>query len=65
MTSPDKALEMPLMRRDIDNMRDSNTQSLTTIKQSVDQVYDLTKWLLGALAVGVFSLAIANFFTKK
>jgi len=31
----------------------------------VDQVYDLTKWLLGALAVGVFSLAIANFFQRK
>ena len=56
---------MPLIRRDIDNMREANTQNLSAIKQSVDQIYDLTKWLLGALAVGVLSLAIANFFTKK
>jgi hypothetical protein len=65
LNNPEKALSMPLMRRDIENLRDNNTQSLSAIKQSVDQIYDLTKWLLGALAVGVFSLAIANFFTKK
>lgn len=65
MSDPEKALTIPLIRRDIDNMRDGNAQNLAAIKQSVDQVYDLTKWLLGALAVGVFSLAIANFFTKK
>ncbi|GGE98311.1 hypothetical protein [Sphingomonas prati] len=64
-SNPEKALSMPLMRRDIDNMRDNNTQSLAAIKASVDQVYDLTKWLLGTLAVGVFSLAIANFFQRK
>lgn len=65
MSNPEKALTVPLMRRDLDNMRDSNAQSLTAVKQSVDQVYDLTKWLLGALAIGVLSLAIANFLTKK
>lgn len=63
--SPEKALALPMMRRDIDNMRENNTTNLAALKQNVDQVYDLTKWLLGALAVGVFSLAIANFFTKK
>lgn len=65
MSSPEKALTMPLMRRDIDNMKDSNAQNLAAIKQSVDQVYDLTKWLLGALAIGVLSLAIANFLGRK
>lgn len=65
MTSPEKALSVPIMRRDLDNMRETNAQSLTSIKASVDQIYDLSKWLLGALAVGVLSLAIANFFTKK
>lgn len=65
MSSPEKALAMPLMRRDIDNMKDSNVQNLAAIKQSVDQIYDLTKWLLGALAIGVLSLAIANFLGRK
>lgn len=56
---------MPLMRRDIDNMRDANAQSIGAIRASVDQIYDLTKWLLGALAVGVLSLALANFIQRK
>ena len=64
-STPEKALSMPLMRRDIDNMRENNAQSIAAIKASVDQVYDLTKWLLGALAIGVFSLAIANFLQRK
>lgn len=63
--NPEKALSMPLMRRDIDNMRDANAQSIGAIRASVDQIYDLTKWLLGALAVGVLSLALANFIQRK
>jgi TolA-binding protein len=65
LNSPEKALTMPLMRRDIENMREANAQSVSAIKQNVDQIYDLTKWLLGALTVGVMSLALVNFLTKK
>lgn len=64
-STPERALTMPLMRRDIDNMRESNAQNVASIKASVDQVYDLTKWLLGALAVGVFSLVMSNYLQRK
>jgi hypothetical protein len=64
-TTPEKALTMPLMRRDIDNLKESNAQGIGAIKASVDQIYDLTKWLLGALAVGVLSLVISNYFQRK
>lgn len=64
-STPEKALTMPLMRRDIDNLKESNAQGIGAIKASVDQIYDLTKWLLGALAVGVLSLVISNYFQRK
>jgi hypothetical protein len=64
LDNPEKALTMPLMRRDIDNMRETNAQSLASIKASADQTWDLSKWLLGGLCVGVVSLAINN-FTKR
>lgn len=65
LSDPSKALELPLLRRDIDSMREANAAGLAAVRQSVDQVYDLSKWLLGALVVGIFSLAISNFLTKK
>ena len=64
-STPEKALTMPLMRRDIDNSKESNALGICTIKASVDQIYDLTKWLLGTLAVGVLSLVISNYFQRK
>jgi hypothetical protein len=57
---PAKALELPLMRRDLDNLKESQIQSANSVKQSVDQVYDLNKWLFGGMALSVFAVAIGN-----
>ncbi|HEX8379188.1 MAG TPA: hypothetical protein VF619_01410 [Allosphingosinicella sp.] len=65
LADPVRALEVPMLRRDLESLRDAQSQGLTAVRQSVDQVYDLTKWLLGALAVGILSLAISNYFTRK
>ena len=54
-----------MLRRDLESVREANAQGLAAVRQSVDQVYDLSKWLLGALVVGILSLAISNYFTKK
>lgn len=65
LTTPEKALAMPLLRRDLDAAKDANTQALASIKANVDQVYDLTKWFIGALAVGIFSLAIPSLLSRR
>jgi hypothetical protein len=64
LDNPEKALTMPLLKRDIDNMREANTQALASIKASADQSWDLSKWLIGGVFFGVLSLALVN-FTKK
>lgn len=65
MRRPDSALAIPMIRRDLDHLKDSNAQAIGAIKNSVDQVYDLAKWLIGALAVGVLSLAVTNLLTRR
>jgi hypothetical protein len=65
MRRPDSALAIPMIRRDLDHLKDSNAQAIGAIKSSVDQVYDLTKWLIGALALGVLSLAATNLLTRR
>lgn len=63
-TSPDKALAVPLLRKDLDAQKENVAQSVASLRASLDQLYDLTKWLLGALAVSVASLAISTYLPK-
>ena len=63
--NPAKAIEVPLLRKDLDNLKDSQQQNLLALKQGVDQVYDLNKWLLGAMAISIVTLAISNFLRGK
>jgi hypothetical protein len=56
LSDPVKALETPLLKRDIEAVRSANTQAVEDLRRSIEQTYDLSKWLLGALALGVLSL---------
>lgn len=60
MSNPAKAIEVPLLRKDLDSLKDAQQQNLLALRQGVDQVYDLNKWLLGAMAVSIVTLAISN-----
>lgn len=63
--NPQKALELPMLRKDLDQIKDANDQSIAMMKESISQIYDLTKWLLGTLVVGIASLAFSNYLGRK
>jgi len=65
LENPAKALETPLLRRDLDNVRESQKEALVSLKDSVDRIYDLNKWLLGAMAVSIVTLAAGNFLKSE
>jgi hypothetical protein len=65
LSNPAKALEIPLMQRDLESLRSSQQASAVALKDAVDRVYDLNKWLLGAMAVSVLSLALGTFLRRK
>jgi hypothetical protein len=56
---------MPLFQRDLENIRISEQSNSSVLKDSVDRIYDLNKWLLGAMAISIITLAVANFFKAK
>jgi len=60
MSNPAKAIEVPLLRKDLDGLKDAQQQNMLALRQGVDQIYDLNKWLLGAMAVSIVTLAISN-----
>jgi len=65
LANPAKALEIPLIQRDIESLRSSQATALSAMKDGVDRLYDINKWLLGAMAVSIVTLAISNFLRPK
>jgi hypothetical protein len=46
LENPVKALEIPLMKRDIENIKDSEKEGFKRLKENIDRTYDISKWLL-------------------
>jgi hypothetical protein len=64
---PAKALELPLIRRDIDALKEHRTQDVDALRQELARVYDLNKWFIGlmaTMAIGMLTLAISNFLRR-
>lgn len=61
---PARALELPLLRRDLDNIKESQAQAADTMKQSVSQIYDLNKWLIGGGALSLLAIAVSMLLAR-
>ena len=57
--NPARAIEVPLLRKDFDNLKDSQQQNTLALRQSVDQIYDLNKWLFGGVSLCIVGLALS------
>ena len=59
--NPERAMSIPLLRRDIDALSTDLKGDLFVTRQEVNRVYDYSKWFLAlmvSMAVGVFGLAV-------
>jgi hypothetical protein len=52
LRDPAKALEVPLLRRDIESSQLANQAALATVRQDIDRQYDLMKWICGMPITG-------------
>ncbi len=58
--SPDKALAVPLLRKDFDNMRDMYRHDLENTQSEISRVYDQNKWFIGlmfTMAIGIIGFS--------
>lgn len=65
LTDPAKALQLPLLGREVADLRtrlDTGTESL---RGDIDRVYDLTKTSVIALAVSVLGAVVGSIFLKR
>ena len=49
---------MPLIKRDIENIQITQQVNIQAVKDGVDRIYDIAKWLIGAMAVSIITLVI-------
>lgn len=67
LDNPQKVLALPLMKKDIESLKDNRQTDMAESKQAIDRIYDQSKWFIGLMitsAIGIIALAISNFFKR-
>lgn len=67
MASPEKALEIPLLQRDLQNVKADDEAAIVALREEINRLYGLGEWFLGlmfTMAVGIISLAVSNFLPR-
>jgi hypothetical protein len=58
MADPAKALQLPLLHRDIEMLRAAQLQQVEGLRKEVDRLYDVTKWVIGGLSAAVLMMVL-------
>lgn len=68
LANPEKALSLPLLRKDLENLEKIYKQDIEAMASNVDRVYDQNKWFIGlmfTMAIGLIGLAASNFVQAR
>jgi hypothetical protein len=58
LNNPAKALQLPLLARDVESDRRANEAALLAIRQEMDRQNGLMQWVLGTFTLGVLGLLV-------
>ena len=65
LTTPEKAVAIPMMRRDIDELKVADLRNADALKYEIDRIYDFGKWIIGGFGAGILSLATSQFIRRR
>jgi hypothetical protein len=68
MDNPEKALRLPMMKQQIDNLGNQSTATTLALKEDISRVYDMNKWIFGlviTMLVSLIALNVSNLLTRK
>jgi len=68
LASPDKALGLPLISKEVDNLASSVKSERVNTQTEIARIYDQNKWFIGlmfTMAISVLGLAISSLFQSK
>ena len=64
LNNPAKVLELHVLRRDLDAMKEDQQQQRLAVGHGMERLYTLNKWLFSVMAVSITVLAI-SYWTKE
>lgn len=62
MESPEKTLSLPLLRKDIDELKHKMDALAASTKDQIDRIYDFSKWFIALMITLVIGLVTKGFF---
>jgi hypothetical protein len=65
LEKPAKTLEVHLLRSEVEKVRADYQNAELRAAKDIERVYDLAKWLLGAVAVTVFGMVLKAFLEGR
>lgn len=65
LSSPEKAITIPLLSKDIENLKANNDMQVSLVKEKVETVIDLNKWILGLIFSLLITIVISNLAKGK
>ena len=65
MQSPEKALEIPMLRRDIQALQSQYDNATKSLEREISRTYDTVKWVMGTIVLGLLGLATSIFFRGR
>jgi len=65
LNSPEKALEIPMLKRDIESLQKQQNLSIQSLGREISRAYDTMKWVIGTILLGIVGLAISVFLREK
>lgn len=63
--NPEKSLTIPLLNKDIENIKKENDLQIELIKDKVETVVDLNKWILGLIFSLLITIVVSNLSKNK
>jgi hypothetical protein len=60
LPDPEKALSIPLLRKDVDQIRTGNQHDIDALRDDIKANLDLNKWLIGLIAAGMLGTILNN-----
>ena len=65
LTTPEKALTLPLLRKDLDDLKIQDQRDVDAIRLEIGRAYDLNKWLIGFLLAAILGTILGNILQAR
>lgn len=65
METPQKALQIPILRKDIEALRNELLVGMKSIEREVSRAYETIRWVIGTILFGILSLSASILFKGR